>query len=267
MRPLTRKNNKWAAEVIEVVGSPNKTESVHEVKAQGARRPRVRMGPNFSAALTERQRVIMNNHVRVGRTWGRVLQMIEDTGITMEQFVEGLSNEELVRGQVKDKNGRFAGRPPQWVPRAFHRACLNELLRRGKTLWQENYLQAIEVMTQIANGQGAGADAPAKVRLQAAQFVIERLEGKVPEKVIIESEQPWQLVLDGIVAEADTDAVERGRKALNSAQAVRQELHDPRSEIVDAELVEEDEEPKPAVRRRRPPAGRTAAPSRRRKPQ
>lgn len=170
---------------------------------------------------------------------------------TMEEFVEGLSVEELVRGRLKNRNGTFAGPSPSWVPAEFHRACIRELMKRGKHLWQDNYLAAVQAMTEIATGRGAGASATPGERLKAAQFVVERIEGKVPDVVNVISDKRWAVMLDGIVAEVDDDAVARGRKTLNSAGTVD-------GEVVDVVFEEEEDEPAPQ------PPPRRAAPRRRR---
>lgn len=175
---------------------------------------------------------------------------MKETGMTMEEFVEQLSPEELVRGQIKARDGSFRGAPPQWVPRAFHRACITELMRRGKWMWQENYLRAIETMTEIASGKGAGKTATPGERIKAAQFVIERLEGKVPEVLRIQGDQPWEAVLDGIVADVPDAAIERGMRALAGAQEVLED-------IVDAEVVDEEPVAPPRRTRSRAPARRS----------
>jgi hypothetical protein len=238
-RRRARKLHKAEAEFI---GRPDRSESAVEVERVGIPRPRIRAPKTFAPGLTAKQR--RTGRVRTCRSWGRVLKTLADTGMTMDEFVNGLSNEELARGQVKAKDGTFRGAPPAFVPRAFHRACIGELMRRGKTLWQENYIGAIETMTKIAQGSVKGASA--RDRLVAAQFVIERLEGKVPEKLIVETDQPWALVINDIVADVTDDAIVRAQKALNGAQAVAEELTD----IVDAEIVEEPVKPHRAPRRR-----------------
>lgn len=134
--------------------------------------------------------------IRLGSKWTEMLDKMADEGITMEQFVERLSPEELARGQLKNEGGSFVGAPPAWVPAEFHKACIRELMKRGKTLYQENYLLAIEAMTQIAtDGRVKESD-----RIKAAQFVIERIEGKVPERLELGVSEPWQEILAGIVA-------------------------------------------------------------------
>lgn len=174
--------------------------------------------------------------------------MLKDTGMTMDEFVKTLTPEELVRGKLKDKNGHFTGADPAWVPRAFHRACVAELMRRGKTLWQENYLQAIEVMAEIASGRGAGLLATPGERIKAATFVIERIEGKVPEKLMLVEDKPWQVALDGIVAEVSDNQLVRGAKALAAAQGAVSEIQGDEiedAEVVDEEYYDDEEEPEP----------------------
>jgi hypothetical protein len=140
--------------------------------------------------------------VRMGKRWSEIHQHVEDGDYTWEEFAASLHPRELARGQLFDSRGGFSGRPPKLVPRAFHDACVRELMKRGKRMYQENYLQAIDAMTSIAT------DPLVKPtdRLKAAQFVIERLEGKVPERVEISQAAPWQEMINGITAEVAEDA-------------------------------------------------------------
>lgn len=214
-------------------------ESLIVIDRQGLLRQRIPVSATFHPYLTERQRKVLKGKPRMSRAWVRMLQIMEDTGMTMREMVEGLSVEELVRGQIKDGQGRFNGRPPKWVPREFHRACLEELMRRGRDMWQKNYLGAIEAMTDIARGKGAaGSEATPGERIKAAQFVIERMEGKVPERLVVVEEKRWETVMDGIVAEVSDDAIERGRRALEAAESVMED-------IVDAEVIEDEEDYEP----------------------
>jgi hypothetical protein len=193
----------------------------------------------FADVLTPRQ--LRRGKVRTARAWGRMMDAMEKTGMTMEEFVAGLSPEELVRGKLKDRNGKFTGRPPAWVPHEFHRACIRELMRRGKELWQTNYLVAIEAMTQVAAGKVPGAKV--SDRIKAAEFVIERLEGKTPDIVVLAEDSPWKMVIDDIVAQVPDEAITAAKKARH--ELLGAELED----VVDAEIVEE-ETPVPPRRRR-----------------
>lgn len=218
-----------------------------------APRPRITVSPVFAPILTDRQKNIVKRRMRVrgSAVWGRMLQILNDADMTMEEFVSNLTPEELVRGQIKDKNGNFTGSPPAWVPRAFHRACIAELMQRGRHLWQENYLTAIEVMTDIAAGRGdAGQVATPAERLKAAQMVIERIEGKVPDKLIVDTDRKWQIVIDDIVAEVPDSAIQRAQQSLNGAREAVAVLEGEVEDVEDAVIVE-DEEPAEPVRARR----------------
>lgn len=197
--------------------------------------------------LTERQRTVLKGKVRMSRAWVRMEKIMKETGMTMAEFVAGLTVEELVRGKFRNKNGHMQGRAPKWVPREFQQACLHELMTRGQELWLGSYTEAIKAMTEIAAGKGPiGHIATPGERIKAAQFVVERIEGKVPERLVVSQDKPWQTVLDGIVAEVPADALEAGRRALSEADVVD-------GEVLDVDYEDDyDEEPDPQpVRSRR----------------
>jgi hypothetical protein len=106
-----------------------------------------------------------------------------------------MDDEELARGQFKDHGGKFRGRPPRVVPKDIHDKMVRELLQRGQRMFQESYLNAISVMENIA----LDPRAEHKDRIKAAQYIIERLAGKVPERVVFESADPWQQIIDDII--------------------------------------------------------------------
>jgi hypothetical protein len=222
-----------------------------EVPRAGLLRQRFAVPAATHHLLTERQRTVLKGKVRMSRGWVRMERIMKDTGMTMAEFVAQLSVEELVRGKFRDKNGKMQGRPPRFVPREFQQACLKELMTRGQEMWMNNYLKAIEAMTAIATGEGPiGSMATPGERLKAAQFVVERMEGKVPERLVVTQDQPWQTVLDGIVAEVGAEAVDKGRIALEKAntEGIQE------AEVVDVSYdEEEDEDPAPVRSRRRRP--------------
>lgn len=244
------RRRKQYAEEAEALGNPARMDADYPVPRQGARRPYVKPSVTFDAVLTTRQREGRHGYMKLGKGNGRIHDMARGEGrqMTMQEFVEKLSPEELVRGRPKDKGGGFRGRPPVWVPHEFHRACIRELMRRGKDMWQLNYLESIQAMTDIATGKGeAGRIATPAERIKAALIVIERMEGRVPEVVKIESDQPWAIVLDGIIAEVNDDQVTRGQDALRAAQNAKI--------VLEGEFEEVEPEPLPrpvrSPRRRR----------------
>lgn len=158
-----------------------------------------------------RKRYRMKYAGRLGKRWSEIIQSVQNGEYTWDEFVSSLTAEELARGQLMDKNGNFGGRPPSYVPRQFHDACVRELLGRGRILYKENYVKAIQAMTDIANSPTAKEGD----RIKAAQFVIERLEGKVPERLEISAADPWQTIISGIVAEVEDDQIANAQQYLN----------------------------------------------------
>jgi hypothetical protein len=226
-------------------GTVRARHGAHQRPIKAGTRPYLYVGRGaFAAGLTERQR--RKGRVRTARAWGRMMTMLEKTNMTMEEFVAGLTPEELVRGRLRDSKGGFTGRPPAWVPHEFHRACMRELMKRGKELWQVNYLAAIEAMTQVATGKVKGATVGD--RIKAATFVIERLEGKTPDVVVVAEQSPWQGIIEDIVAQVPDEQIQAAKNARNGL--IGSELGD----IVDAEIVED---PTPAPPRRRAAARRS----------
>lgn len=141
------------------------------------------------------------------RISGRYKQLIDGT-----LPVEELDDEELARCQLKDKNGRFTGKPPTFLPRALVLRMQREFFKRGDDLFAKSYVEAVKTMTNIMTD----VNVDESVRLKAAQYVVERVRGKTPEHVVVSAEDaPWQKILTKIIV--DSGAV---------------------GEIVDAEIVE-----------------------------
>lgn len=213
------------------------------VDRAGVLRQRFRVPKQTHHLLTERQRTVLKGKVRMSRAWVRMERIMKDTGMTMAEFVSQLSVEELVRGRLRDSSGTFRGRPPKWVPREFQQACLHELMTRGQELWLGNYIEAIKALTDIAAGRGPiGSLATPSERIKAAMAVVERMEGKVPERLMVTTDKPWQTVLDGIVAEVPDGAIEAGRMAVEGGQVIEGDFY-----IKD----DDDEPPARPVRSRR----------------
>lgn len=238
--PKVRKVPPDVAEAMAAFSRPGRS-TPEPFSRKGATRPRITIAKQFGPVLTERQKTASGRRYRqrAAQSWGKMRRIMKKTDMTMQEFVEQLSDEELVRGHLADKNGGFSGKPPEWVPREFHRACVRELLRRGQQLWRENYLQAIEVLTKIAN------DARVKPsdRLKAAQYVIERIEGKIPERIEVNLDAPWEGLIVDIVAEVSEEQLLAGRRAITGQAPI----------IIDGQVfgAGDDEEDARPVRRQR----------------
>lgn len=144
------------------------------------------------------------------RVRGRTAQLLAG-----ELDVADLDEEELARGYCKDKNGKFSGRPPMVVPRELHDRCRKELLKRGDDLFASSYVEAIQTMANIA----LDPRAEHKDRIRAAQYVIERVAGKVPDKVVLSAADPWQQIIDEIIVDHPDEQPVRKEPAARKKKA------------------------------------------------
>lgn len=113
-----------------------------------------------------------------------------------------LDAEELSRGQLRDKNGTFSGKPPQMVPRDMVGEVRRHLVEEYNDRIQKRLLDAQSVFLDIMMDDTLN---PAD-RLRAAAYVTERLIGKVPDKVEITAEvKPWEGMVAGILEEGGSD--------------------------------------------------------------
>lgn len=140
--------------------------------------------------------------VRVAKTGNNV--EVRSQSLKMAKFLRGeltvddMDDDELARGQFKDKRGRFGGRPPSVVPREFFAACQRELMRRGSQKMAEHFLGAIDTIAVVMND----TETSPETRIKAANIIIERVAGKTPDKVEISGDSPWQVIIDRIVTPA-----------------------------------------------------------------
>jgi len=109
--------------------------------------------------------------MRLGPTNSRILNGTED----FSQWDE----EELYRGQRRDKNGRFQGHAPKVVPLAVHREITRRQMQKVQEHLRDNILKAAEVLTEMIHNPNV--DDSTKVK--AITMVFDRVLGKAPEKV------------------------------------------------------------------------------------
>lgn len=144
------------------------------------------------------------------RVQGRMAQFIAG-----EITVEDLDDEELMRGRIRDINGKFSGPKPKLIPREFHDALVRELLKRGDQLLRENFLMAMDTFFDIAGNKALEP----KDRLKAAQYLWERVAGKVPDKVELKAEiAPWQEDIKEIVAKEPDEEQRASRRRAGSGE-------------------------------------------------
>jgi hypothetical protein len=148
----------------------------------------------------------VREETRVPNRWFIVENLLQEGGISWAEFVKTMTTRELARGNLRAEDGSWEVRVPNWVPREFHRACMAELLRRGSVNYKSAYLKAIKVFTDIIDDP----EAEPALKVKAAQYVWERIEGKVPERVQIQEAAPWQdTLLEAVVSEEEMMAKAR----------------------------------------------------------
>lgn len=157
--------------------------------------------------------------VRVSGRFAEAMRDIKDGKMTMKEFVAALDPEELARGQMRADDGTFRGAPPKWVPAELHQACVRELMARGDQIWKGAYIDAIKTFQSIASNEAIEP----KDRLKAAQYVIERIAGKTPERVELSVVDPWEALIGGIVAEAEDEAIARAARVFNGVEPVAED--------------------------------------------
>lgn len=138
--------------------------------------------------------------IQLGQVSSAILRGDEDLSLWSE--------EELLRGTRKDKNGRWAGRPPKVVPKAVHDELVRRKMSKAHDLLRDNLVAAVEVLVGIAKDKRAqNSD-----RLKAASLIMDRVLGKVPDHVVLtEDQEPaWAKAIragmvQAIIAQAPDD--------------------------------------------------------------
>lgn len=114
--------------------------------------------------------------------------------------VEDLDDEEVARGQLRNAAGGFSGRPPTVVPAELVQAMRREWLSRAEEKLRNALLEkGIGTLTELA---GSDRIDPA-VRLRAATVLMERVMGKVPDKIQLAAEDPVETLFRNILADPE----------------------------------------------------------------
>lgn len=157
-----------------------------------------------------------------------------------EITVQDLDDEEIARGQLRGRNGKF-GKPPAVVPRFIFDAMRREIYSRGANLWSRYYLSAIQTCARIMTDW----ESEPTVRLKAAQEIINRIEGKPLDRasvrVAVNADEQIEIVGKAIMAmlralghSPDDPAVrEIAFKALNEASGAKPK------QIIEGEIVDD----------------------------
>jgi hypothetical protein len=109
-------------------------------------------------------------------------------------------DEELLRGQRRNKNGTWTGRPPVLVPAALHRELTNRRFQKAYAMLAYSLVDAVKFLRAIVVDEEA-ADPD---RIKAAEIICDRVLGKPRESVLLDVQgdaEPWrQLLIKSIVS-------------------------------------------------------------------
>ncbi len=114
--------------------------------------------------------------------------------LTGEIDVADLDEEELARGQCRNESGTFDKREPEMVPKSMHDRMMRELFARSDERLREGLLDAVHTMLEICNDP----EVEPGVRVRTAQWIFERLRGKVPETIVFSQEKPYEVLLERV---------------------------------------------------------------------
>lgn len=114
--------------------------------------------------------------------------------------IEDLDDEEVAAGRLKAADGTFRGRPPVVIPAELVQAMRREWLSRAEDKLRNALLEkGIGTLTELA---GSDRIDPA-VRLRAATILMERVMGKVPDKIQLAAEDPVETLFRNILADPE----------------------------------------------------------------
>jgi hypothetical protein len=133
--------------------------------------------------------------VKISETSQRILNGTEDLSVWSE--------EELIRGVRRDKNGRFR-KSPKVIPHAVHQELVKRRMSRAYDLLRESTYDAVQVLVEVAKDKKADT----ALRVKAAELILDRTLGKAPQHLTLDVNAPWQkLMAQAIVATTEDEDV------------------------------------------------------------
>lgn len=205
-----RQRAEEAAEVPNVVAAREASPRV----STGMRPP---SGKNSSQPHTKGEDDRTQISVRLGKRWSEIYTSVKRGEYSWQEFCDGLDEEELARGQLRDVGGGFVGRPPAFVPREFLLACQREQKRRFEEMFGSEVLGLTKEFLQLCKDKSIPPDKRAKL----LQYAMERVFGGIPKDVRVSAEQPWEQMLVNVVSE-DNEAMPEHTRRRYASYAERQ---------------------------------------------
>ena len=167
-------------------------------------RPRAKTGPKTPEGISKSAEALVRGRAKRDANTARRRELrAQGVKSGIQRWRDGeyppsmWTDEEVRRGRPAHEDGTFQGPPPSMTGKqaAEIRA---ELLKRGQRRMDEMFDVALDTLKSVAqHGEQDSA------RVKAAQLIIERVAGKVPDKMEIKSSDPWQDIIDEIMLDED----------------------------------------------------------------
>jgi hypothetical protein len=109
-----------------------------------------------------------------------------------ELRVEDLDDEELFRGQCRDRRGGFSGGKPDMIPRAMMVEWSRRIRQGATTKLDANLGAMTDALVSLITHESTDS----AVRLSAIKYGMDRVLGKAVERLDLQvSEKPWESLL------------------------------------------------------------------------
>jgi hypothetical protein len=115
--------------------------------------------------------------------------------------VSDADDDEVSAGRFKDLGGGFGGRAPNMTGKQYNE-WHQELLKRGRSKLNSMYMVALNAVSEIASS-GISED---RDRLKASSMIMDRVSGKVPDRIEVGPVDAFADALEGLIVEAIKDA-------------------------------------------------------------
>lgn len=122
-----------------------------------------------------------------------------------ELDVSTWSDEELRRGQRRDRNGNWGGRPPKIVPKAIHDELAKRTYDEASRIMKDNLVDAVTLFGDIVRNENVDMG----VRLKAATVIVDRVLGRAPLTVQVDLQPKWQAAIAHAVVSIPGDVLEQ----------------------------------------------------------
>jgi hypothetical protein len=183
---LGRKRSRKTMEQREAEG-PRSVAQGDKQRRNNARRAKIR---KYEAEVVAAQREAMANGNGNKLISSQNFEVVEANLVARGEIsFDEWTDEELIRGYRKNRNGKF-GPPPKWVSQEVVQELHRRILKRGGRKMLQSYLRSVDILIELANN----ADSE-KVRLEAVKELQNRVAGKVPDRIAVSADDPWQDML------------------------------------------------------------------------